>query len=473
MGLSTLIDRSTYLVTSDRISLSKMTADPWPSNFNIDLEQFAVICQNHVDTPYFETFEWLREFKTNTARNEVRELIDYWHKNNHFLFSNASQKWLPDVTGYRIWNWIATFDFYGTSANDAFKKNIQKSLYEQFRYLQKKWSHLENPLVKFRALKGLFAYYFVSNRKMGFLLKELENLLDILFFEDGGHKSRNSGLQLLFLRDLIDIRSVLSTSPDLDISALHKKISQVASIIRLFRHSSGTIARFDGEIKDPEKFFIPDHFSSEFVDMCLSLSDAGRRPPLNAEMMGYMRFTTKSGVCLLCTKQSVGQDSCLNLLNFEWSFDRTLLIKRCEIFVQNENEQFHHANLDPLVQRTTNDAFHFINAEYKDEALEYHRQMHIENEVPSIKTEETITFNKPGIVALRFVLGACVEAVPVSKSSKNIFLKVIGPRKKMVTFNFVVNGCQEMFFHEGAIVLMASIEAEKSIHIKWQISASS
>lgn len=479
MGLSTLVDRGAYLLSSDHIALSKMTSDPWPSNFNMDLEQFAIICQNQVDTPYFETFEWLREFKSNTARGEVRELIEYWLKNNHFLFSNGSKNWKPEITGYRVWNWIATFDFYGSSANESFKNTIQKSLFEQFKYLQKTWTSIQDPISKFRALKGMFAYYFITNRKMNFLLKELESLLDELFFEDGGHKSRNSGLQLLFLRDLIDIRSVLSTSTDLDISSVHKKISQIASIIRLFRHGDGSIAGFNGNITDPEHLLIPDHFSVEFVDMCLSLSDVGRRPPLNAEMMGYMRFTTKSGVCLLSTKLSkplTEEDYSLNLLNFEWSFDRTVIIKRCEIFIENDQNEFYKSAVDPLVQRTTNDEFHFINAEYEDSDLKYHRQMHLENETPVIKTEETMTFKQPGYIAFRFILGPDVEGVPVSKSSKNIFIKVNGPRKKMVTFNFTASGCQDMFYQPAnesepqAIILMAYAEADKAVNIKWQIS---
>lgn len=486
------------LLGQEELDFSLMSPDPWPPNINIDLDYFVIMCKHETtqDKEYLSTFEWLREFKSSTnatSRIYARELIEYWIKINHSHWSCSwsSNVWKPDVMGYRIWNWISMFDFYGASANDQFKVKLEKSLTQQFKQLLRSWNDQGNTMLeRFRALKGIIGYHFISKSyrpKINIWFDELEKVLNEEFFEDGGHKSRNAFMQLLFLRDLIDLRSILSTL-DVNINFLHKKVSQIASIVRLFRHGDGNIAQFNGTMSmENHKHFLPETFITSFIDMCLSLSDLGRRPPMNAEIMGYMRCVNKSGIFLLSTKPSSPAsvyDTSTGLFNFEWSYDRQLIITRSEVLIETDDCDFLRADIDEstTVQRTNNDEFTFMNCEYQSEKFDYSKQIYISGEKTNLRGEETFILTKSGCVAIRFVLAPDIEVVPIAKSTKSVFLKLnainvhsLKKFSKVHSLKFSATGCQELIYQPAnedelhSLVLLGCLDPHKPTLIKWSI----
>ena len=99
------------------------------------------------------------------------------------------------------------------------------------------------------ALKGLFVGQSALGEKkddLAALLDLVLPLVDQVTKADGGHKSRMPDMHLKLLRDLVEIRYTASSSGVDIITKLDKKIAQMASICRMWRHADGQFARFNG-----------------------------------------------------------------------------------------------------------------------------------------------------------------------------------------------------------------------------------
>ena len=119
----------------------------------------------------------------------------------------------------------------------------------QARCLALDWPRLYDKTAQLTALKGLF----VGQSALGANPRDLSALLDLalpivdhITFADGGHKSRMPDIHLKLMRDLVEIRNAASSSGIETVSKLDKKLAQMASVSRMWRHVEGQFARFNG-----------------------------------------------------------------------------------------------------------------------------------------------------------------------------------------------------------------------------------
>ena len=201
------------------------------------------------DSRGFDQFEWVRDLRAfggSQARSRARQLIESWIDNN----SNwRAESWQPDIMGQRVANLIFCYDWYAPSAPEDFQTKLTRAIALQVRCLALDWPRLHDQTAQLTALKGLV----VGQSGLGAKPEDLAALLDLvlplvdqLIKADGGHKSRMPDIHLKLMRDLVEIRNAAYSSGVETATPLDKKIAQMASICRMWRHADGQFARFNG-----------------------------------------------------------------------------------------------------------------------------------------------------------------------------------------------------------------------------------
>ncbi len=513
----TLMGRSTS-------ELLTIPTDPWPGDFQIahtiledsfpfhnqliplkeclNYLKWSNRCPNHL-LARLHGFEWLRDLRTistNPSRKRARQLIAHWINYNHSWTTKSwlSPSWRPDIVANRLSNWIAVYDFFGASADDFFKQSFFKSLMRQYRYLRRIYTNVTDPLQAFTVLKGLIACACTLPRQKGRISSFVNNLQKVLknqILPDGGHVSRSPALQLMILRDLIDIRSLLKSIEAEDPPFLQQAINAMAPLVRLFRHGDGGLADFVGDIDPYAVSFDCENIPPAIVDMALSLADVRGRPPGRAPYMGYERCMGKSGLVLLSVKSfhnesallSTGEEPGVNILDFEWSVGRQRIIKRCDMIIQLADHSWLRVNDDAgslALKRHSKDGNGYLAADFdqfiQGVAYRHQRQIYLSNEEGDFRGHDTFMLSQPAMAAVRFVFARNIEIQ--SQNTKKIKIKVYPSstvirktesRKITQTWSFITKGASDVLWQDCKetglpyLMLLTPLIKEKSQTIKW------
>lgn len=378
-------------------------------------------------------FEWLRDLRsvsTNQSRKLVREMIEHWIDSNHSWSKKSwlSPSWRPHIMGHRLSNWISLFDFFGTSADDAFRHKILNSICQQYQHLQRVYGRSKNIFHNFLALKGLIfcaATLPKENGKIPTYVKLLEKNLKRQIMPDGGHISRSPVVQVHLLKDLIDIRSLVTHANKEAQQVIQSTIQSIAPIVRLFRHGDGGISNFKGDVNMGMFPYLMRSTTGALVDTALSLSDVRGRPSGRADYMGYERFSNKTSLLLLNTKVSLAPynlldpiDQGMNILDFEWSLGRQRIIAKGDViietsaceFVKIKNQTAGHLS----IHRHNGDQMDYVAADYDQffdgVSYRHQRELYIPNQDGVLKGHDTLTLTDKAVAAVRFCLHEGVEA---------------------------------------------------------------
>lgn len=248
-------------------TLSFTPADSWPGNaeagrwlcggaFALDGEQLAM----HGDCwepdgvgaawlAHMHGFAWLRDLRAlggDAPRKQARDMIGSWIS-RYRNWNGAA--WAPGLTGRRVANWIALYDFYGASAGHEFQQHLFSSLIRQARHLSRSLPAAAEGLEKFYDIRGLaFAGLAFSGRQHW-----LEQALDLLQQEtprqilpDGGHISRSPQILCDTLKIFVDIRAALLAAGFPVPEQLTHTIDRMAQALRFFRYPDRGFALFNG-----------------------------------------------------------------------------------------------------------------------------------------------------------------------------------------------------------------------------------
>ena len=194
-------------------------------------------------------FGWLRDLRAlggDASRKQARDMIASWI--SRYRNWNAAA-WAPGLTGRRVANWIALYDFYGASAGHEFQQHLLSSLIRQARHLSRSLPATAEGLEKFYDIRGLaFAGLAFSGRQHW-----LEQALDLLQQEtprqilpDGGHISRSPQILCDALKIFVDIRAALLAAGFPVPEQLTHTIDRMAQALRFFRYPDRGFALFNG-----------------------------------------------------------------------------------------------------------------------------------------------------------------------------------------------------------------------------------
>ncbi|MBY0282175.1 MAG: hypothetical protein K2W94_08510 [Alphaproteobacteria bacterium] len=509
--------------TSELITIP---TDPWPGHFQtaqrlldgsfpidgqlIPLKEcLPYLAMSKICPPILlsrlHSFEWLRDLRTintNPSRKFARELVSHWIDYNHSITKKSwlTPAWKNGITGSRLANWVALYDFFGVTANDSFRQAFFKSLIRQYRYLRRNYSIKEDPLEAFLSLKGLiFCACTLPRQKHripGFL-KDLEFVSKKQLLPDGGHVSRSPLIQFILLRDLIDIRLLLKGAELEDPLFMQQAIHAMAPLVRLFRHGDGGLASFMGN-NDPYNMGIgAENISPGSVDMALSLADVRGRPPGRAPYIGIERCTSKAGLVLLNAKPSLyelppfmrSEEPGINILDFEWSSGRQRIINRSDVVVQlADHSWLQIKDIDeaqPVIKRHNKDGNGYIEAELEKttRGLVYHhkRQLYLAPEEGDFRGHDTLTVSESSMGAVRFIFSNTVDIVSDAPQRIRIRTRPSGEeinlQKKIKhlpqIWRFIASGCENIICQTSPetglsyLLLLVPLSADKAQTLKW------
>ncbi len=194
-------------------------------------------------------FDWLRDLRAlggDVGRRSSRLMIKNWIESHP---SWEEKSWRADITGRRLGNWLAGYDFFGESASDEFQENFLNSVVRQARHLSRSLPGLLNGLPLLYALRGLaYAGLTLEGREeyVEQALHILDEQIDKQILSDGGHISRDPNILMETIRILIDIRSAIRQAGYPAIDKIQHGLDRAVPALRFFRHGDGCFGLFNG-----------------------------------------------------------------------------------------------------------------------------------------------------------------------------------------------------------------------------------
>lgn len=238
-------------------------------------------------------FGWLRHLRaanTGLARANARALVEDWIA--HSESARGAIAWRPPVVARRLLAWLSQSPMILTPSDAAFYRRFMRSVGRHVAALRRALATGltgEARLLAALALAeaGLCADGLASARRQGSQILGEELGRQIL--ADGGHVSRDPGVLVQLLLDLLPLRQAYAArSAPVPPPLLHA-IDRMIPMIRMFRHGDGTLALFNGMgVTEPDA-----------LATVLTYDDVRARPLLNAPHSGYQRLEA-AGTLVIC-----------------------------------------------------------------------------------------------------------------------------------------------------------------------------
>jgi uncharacterized heparinase superfamily protein len=423
-------------------------------------------------------FEWLRDLRAvsdNSARRLTRQIILDWIEHHQSWRSIA---WRPDIIGHRLSTWLGLYDFFGASADERFKTQFFKSVTRQLKHLVYTWQDVSSSLQRLWALHGLItasiAFDFEIYRLPKYL-QYLDQLLEKQILPDGGHISGIPMVQLIVLRQLIDLRTLLRLIKQEISGKLQQTITKMAPVLRLFRHGDGGLADFGANFRIP----------SSLIDMVLSLADAHGRPPLSAPHIGVERCLTKSGLILVKTSPSQMYtpyptlEPGTGIFHFEWSVGKQRIFTFADIVLQTTFGDYLSADelqeSHSQVQRHVYDKSLMLETCYQKQTMDFffnlQRYLYLDGNTFDFRGEEVLHVAVQTAFAIRFILAPQIE-INLLPNGRGLILNLPTGH----SWRMLVSGVREIltetlssYDQRRQILLMGQLQADKQHLVRWAI----
>lgn len=271
-------------------------------------------------------FAWLRDARAiggDAARRFCREAVVAWIDRNGRTDPLPDR---PDVLGRRVAAWLANYEFFAASADDAFRERMMASLSRQARQLARSAGRATPGAGRIAALTALVHAGASIGRGERWLAQGVEALLreiSVQVLPDGGHIERCPSTHLDVLMRLIETRAILSQAQGSVPDLIGRAVETMASILRFYRHGDGGLALFNGGTEE----------DTWAIDLALTQSGAKSRFASSAPDLGFERLAAGKALVLadLGAPPPAGFDRLAHAgtLSFEMSVGRERLIVNC------------------------------------------------------------------------------------------------------------------------------------------------
>ena len=279
------------------------------------------------------SFAWLRHLRAADSaitRANARSLIDEW--------INLQGGWHPlgwrlDILSRRIICWLSQSPFVLQDADARFYRRYIRSLSRQVRYLRRSLKQTRDGLPRLQALIALNYATLCLQGQSGTLRANARRLIEELrrqILPDGGHVSRNPGVLIELLADLLPLRQLFAARHLQPPAALNNAIDRMMPMLRFFRHADGNFAQFNGMGPTPV----------DLLATVLAYDDARGTPVSNAPHSGYQRIDAEQSALLMDTGKpppiAVSQEAHAGCLSFELSWKTHRLVINCGLPAVNK-----------------------------------------------------------------------------------------------------------------------------------------
>jgi uncharacterized heparinase superfamily protein len=272
-------------------------------------------------------FSWLRHLRaadTSLARANARILVNDWII--HVGRSKRGSAWQPRIVARRLLVWLSQSPIILEGADGPFYRRFMRSLGRQTALLQDAIANGiggEDRLFVAIALAevGLCAEGLAGLQRRAVRILGDEIRRQIL--PDGGHVSRNPGILIELLLDLLPLRQVFAARGVPVPSALLNAIDRMIPMVRTYRHGDGALALFNGMgVTRPEA-----------LATVLAYDDTRGRPLHHAPYSGCERLEAEATVVILDAgpppPTAFSRNAHAGTLAFELSAGRQRLVVNC------------------------------------------------------------------------------------------------------------------------------------------------
>jgi len=271
-------------------------------------------------------FGWLRHLRganSTITRANARALVDEWIA---IQGSWHPIGWQPEIVSRRIISWLSQATLILDDADLRFYRRLLRNLTRQVRFLRATANDSRDGVPRLRARIALtYAALCMAKqiRHLRATTRRLVSELERQILPDGGHISRNPGVIVEILLDLLPLSQAFSARNVVPPSALINAVDRMMPMLRFFRHADGTFMLFNGMGPTP-----PDLLAT-----VLAYDDARGTPVANAPYSGYQRLEAGASTLLMDTGSppplEVSADGHAGCLAFEFSSRQQRIIVNC------------------------------------------------------------------------------------------------------------------------------------------------
>jgi uncharacterized heparinase superfamily protein len=285
-------------------------------------------------------FGWLRHLRaaeSGITRANARALVDEWIT---LQALGDAVAWRTDVVARRIISWLSQAPMVLHEVDTKFYRRFLRNLTRQVRYLRGTLGSARDGLPR---LQGIIALTYASLCMKGQMrnaksaTRRLMHELERQILPDGGHISRNPGVLIELLLDLLPLRQAYASNNIPPPPALLNAIDRMMPMLRFFRHGDGNFALFNG--MGPT--------SADLLAAVLYYDDARGTPVANAPHSGYQRLQAATTVMLADTGTppplGVSQEAHAGCLSFELSSKQHRIVVNCGMPATNRASWRHVA----------------------------------------------------------------------------------------------------------------------------------
>jgi uncharacterized heparinase superfamily protein len=285
-------------------------------------------------------FGWLRHLRaaeSSITRANARALVGEWITLQALWDATA---WRPDVVARRIISWLSQAPLVLHEVDTKFYRRFLRNLTRQVRYLRGTLGSARDGLPR---LQGLIALTYAALCMKGQMrtakraTRRLMHELERQVLPDGGHISRNPGVLIELLLDLLPLRQAYASNNIPPPPALLNAIDRMMPMLRFFRHGDGNFALFNG--MGPT--------SADLLAVVLYYDDARGTPVANAPHSGYQRLRAETTVVLADTGPpppiGVSHEAHAGCLSFELSSKQHRIVVNCGMPAANRASWRHVA----------------------------------------------------------------------------------------------------------------------------------
>jgi uncharacterized heparinase superfamily protein len=287
------------------------------------------------------SFGWLRHLRaaeTGIARANARALVDEW-----IGLQGAWHPvgWRTDVLAQRIISWLSQAPLLLQDTDARFYRRFLRSLLRQVRHLRHTAADVRRGATRLQAAISLcYAALCIAGQARhiksatAWLTSELQRQI----LPDGGHISRDPGVIIDVLIELLPLRQAYASRNIAPPPALLNAIDRMMPMLRFFRHSEGTFAHFNGMGTTP----------IELLLTLLAYDDSRGAPLSNAPYSAYQRLEAGGGVLIMDTGRAPPPETSLDAhagcLAFEFSSPQlSLIVVNCGMPATAREEWRSHA----------------------------------------------------------------------------------------------------------------------------------
>src|SRR6516164_7988133 len=271
-------------------------------------------------------FAWLRHLRaanSTRTRANARALVDEWIM---LQGSWDSVAWQPEVLSRRLMSWLSQATLILEDADLRFYRRLLRNLTRQVRFLRATVNDTRDGMPRLQARIALTYAALCMAKQVRYLrtaTRRLVSELERQILPDGGHISRNPGVIIEILLDLLPLSQAFSARNVAPPPALINAVDRMMPMLRFFRHVDGTFMLFNG--MGPT--------SPDLLATVLAYDDARGTPVANAPYSGYQRLEAGASTLLMDTGNppplEVSADGHAGCLAFEFSSRQQRIIVNC------------------------------------------------------------------------------------------------------------------------------------------------